>query len=348
MQTSFTQKQYKKIFTPQHGDYSCGLACLTMIVRQYGGNIRQEELRNISGTTIQGTTLLGLYQAAKKLNLTPNAYEADIDSLKTLTTPTILHVVKNKHQEHYIVCFGFENDTFVIGDPGQQGIMNMTESELNAIWKSKALLMLEPTTEFIRKDSEKKEKYNWVKNLIKEDYPILTVSFVLGVIIAALGLSTAIFSQKLIDDLLPSKNLEKIILGIALFFFLLVSRSGLDYLRSVFMIRQTKNMNNRLVDSFFSKILYLPKSFFDSVKTGEIIARLGDSGRIQQTVSYIVGGVLIEILVLLFAIVYLFFYSWQMALVASACIPLFAILVLLYNTKNSGRAKKCYGFACSY
>ena len=99
------------------------------------------------------------------------------------------------------------------------------------------------------------------------------------------------------------------------------------------MIRQMRNMNNRLVDSFFSKILYLPKSFFDSVKTGEIIARMGDSRRIQQTVSYIVGGVLIEILVLFFSIGYLFFYSWQMALIASVCIPFFIVLVLLYNKR---------------
>ena len=332
MQIPSDKKKYKKIFTQQHGDFSCGLACLSMIVKYYGGNIRQEDIRNISGTTIQGTTLLGMYQAAEKLNLIPNAYEADIDSLKLVSAPCILHVVKNQNMEHYIVCFGFDKDKFIIGDPGQ-GVLIMTELELDTIWKSKALLMLEPTPEFIKSDSEKKEKYNWVKNLLKEDYPILTVSFILGLIIAILGLSTAIFSQKLIDDLLPSKNLEKIILGIALFFVLLVSRSGLDYLRSVFMIRQTRNMNNRLVDSFFSKILYLPKSFFDSVKTGEIIARMGDSRRIQQTVSYIVGGVLIEILVLFFSIGYLFFYSWQMALIASACIPFFIILVLLYNKR---------------
>lgn len=122
-------------------------------------------------------------------------------------------------------------------------------------------------------------------------------------------------------------------LGLALFFLLLTARSGLDYLRNLFMLRQTKGMNNRLIDSFFSKILYLPKSFFDSTKTGEIIARMNDSRRIQQTLLYIVGGVLIEILVLLFAIGYLLLYSWKMALIASACIPFFIILVILYNKK---------------
>ncbi|MDR3338868.1 MAG: peptidase domain-containing ABC transporter [Candidatus Symbiothrix sp.] len=322
----------KSIFVKQHGEFACGIACLTMIVKYYGGNARQESIRSISGTTTQGTTLLGLYQAAEKLNFIPNAYQADLNDLKSFTSPVVLHVVKNEKIEHYVVCFGFENNKFIIGDPGDKMLL-MTEPELDAIWKSKALLMLKPTPEFVKRDSERREKYEWLKTIIKEDYPILTVSFFLGLIIAVLGLSSAVFSQKLIDDLLPSKNYEKLILGILLYFVLLISRSGLGYLRSIFMLRQTRGMNNRLVNSFFSKILYLSKSFFDSTKTGEVITRMNDSRRIQSTLSYIAGGVLIEILVLLFSITYLLLYSWKMAVIASSCIPFYIILVLCYNKK---------------
>jgi len=182
---------------------------------------------------------------------------------------------------------------------------------------------------------KKKDKYNWLKNTIKDDYPILTVALFIGIIVASLGLAMAIFSQKLIDELLPSKNYEKIILGIMLFFVLLIFRSGLDYIRNIFMARQSRDFNNRLVENFFSKILYLPKFFFDSTKTGEIIARMNDSRRIQQTLSFIAGDVLINILILVFSIGYLFFYSWKMALITSVCIPLFALLVIAYNKKIS-------------
>jgi ATP-binding cassette subfamily B protein len=324
-------KKLQKIFIRQHGEYSCGLACLTMIVKYHGGNARQEDLRSISGTSLQGTSLLGLYQAAEKLHFTAEAYEADIQSLKTLISPVILHVIKKQRLEHYAVCFGFENEKFIIGDPDENQIIYLNENELDNIWKSKALLKLEPTNDFVRQKSDRKEKRHWLKGIIREDAPILTIAFILGLIIAVLGLATAVFSQKLIDDLLPSKNYEKIILGILLFFILMIARTGLDFLRGIFMLRQTREMNNRLIDSFFSKILYLPKSFFDSTKTGEIITRMGDSRRIQQTLLYIVGGVLIDALALLFAICYLLFYSWQMALIASACVPFFVLLVLLYN-----------------
>ncbi|MDR0573953.1 MAG: peptidase domain-containing ABC transporter [Tannerella sp.] len=326
-------KDYRKYFVRQHGEYYCGLACLSMIVKYYGGNVRQEDLRTASGTSLQGTTLLGLYQAAGKLNLMPEGYEADMSSLKTLKVPVILHIIKDGKIEHYVVCFGYDGEKFTIGDPAESGITCLTEAELNILWKTRALLTLEPTRNFIRQAHHRKEKFLWFKNIVKEDSPLLSVAFVLGVIISLLGLSTAIFSQQLIDVLLPSMDLEKIILGVALFFILLVSRSGLDFLRNIFMLRQARNINNRLVDSFFAKILYLPKSFFDSVKTGEIIARMNDSRRIQHTLSYIVSGVLIEVLILLFSIIYLLFYSWKMALIASACIPFFVLPVLLYNRK---------------
>jgi len=334
-----SRKKLHAVFTRQHGEFSCGLACLSMIVKYYGSYARQEDLRNISGTSLAGTSLLGLYQAAEKLHFAPEGYEADMKSLQSLDVPVILHIIKEQRLEHYVVCFGYENNRFIIGDPGESAISYWTENELNDCWKSKALLLLKPTTGFVRQDSEKKDKRQWLIKIIREDLPILVVAFVLGVVIAILGLATALFSQKLIDDLLPSKNYEKIIVGILLFFVLLLARNGLDFLRNIFMYRQTRSMNNRFVDYFFSKILYLPKFFFDSTKTGEIIARMNDSRRIQQTVSYVAGNVLIDALTLLFSISFLLFYSWRMALIASACIPFFVLLVILYNRRiiNSQR-----------
>ena len=328
-----SRKELRKIFTRQHGEYSCGLACLAMVIKYYGGNARQEDLRNISGTSLQGTSLLGLYQAAKKLHFDTEGYEADMDSLKSLKAPVILHIIKNQQMEHYVVCFGYGNNRFIIGDPGESTVSYWTEKEIIDCWKSRALLLLKPTIEFVRQGSERKEKQQWFKKIMQDDLPILTVAFILGVVIAVLGLATAVFSQKLIDDLLPSKNYEKIIAGILLFFVLLLARNGLDYLRNIFIFRQTRSMNNRFIDHFFSKILYLPKFFFDSTKTGEIIVRMNDSRRIQQTVSYVFGNVLIDALTLLFSIGFLLFYSWKMALIASACIPFFILLVILYNRK---------------
>ena len=327
-----THKEIQRCFVKQHGDYSCGLACLSMIVNYYEGQILQEDLRAISGTTIQGTTLLGLYQAAEKINLKVEGCKGNMDALKKVESPTILHVLKNKTQEHFVVCFGYADGKFKIGDPSW-GIMDMDEEELDAIWKSKALLMAEPTDQFVRKAIEKQSKLRFFTKVLQDDYPLLTVAFILGLLVSILGLSTAVFSQKLIDELLPGKEFDKIVVGIGIFFLLLLFRGFLDYLRNIFMARQNRDFNNRLIDKFYANILNLPKFFFDGTKTGEIVARMNDSRRIQQSITYIFGSTLIDVLILIISTIFLFFYSWQLALIASLCIPLFTVLVLIYNAK---------------
>ena len=62
----FDKKRIKKSVVLQHDQNDCGVACLLSLIRYYGGNQSLEKLREYSGTTRQGTTLLGLYQAANQ------------------------------------------------------------------------------------------------------------------------------------------------------------------------------------------------------------------------------------------------------------------------------------------
>ena len=58
------EKTAAKTLVRQQDQSDCGVACLASIIRYYGGQANLERLRELSGTSRQGTTLLGLYQAA--------------------------------------------------------------------------------------------------------------------------------------------------------------------------------------------------------------------------------------------------------------------------------------------
>jgi ATP-binding cassette subfamily B protein len=319
-----------KTFVKQYSQFYCGLACLATVVKYYGGETTQEKLREISGTTLNGTSLLGLYQAAKKLKFEVGAYEADLKNLAEIAKPVILHIVKDQKLEHFVVCYGFENGKFIIGDPAS-GIEYYSENELETAWKSKALLQLAPGKDFVTKKNESQNKRVWFLELIKDDYPILGIAAFLGVVISALGLATAIFSQKLIDHLLPEKNIDKLIFGIILFGFILVARAGIGYVRSLFLVRQSKDMNTRLVNGFFSKLLFLPKSFFDSTSIGDMVARLNDASRIQKVVVYLSSQIIIDVLVVLVSSGYIFAYSVSTGVFSLLSIPVFGLLAWRFN-----------------
>lgn len=235
------KNRIQKTFTKQLDQTDCGVACLLSILHYYGGDATRERLRESSGTSIQGTSLLGLYQTAQSLGFSAEGLEAEgVHNLSELTGPAILHVVLDNRLQHYIVYYGQEEGQYIIGDPGR-GVVLMKKEELEAIWTSKALLSLTPTEQFIRTAQNRQSQWQWFKKLIQADIPLLSIAAGLGVAVALLGLSMALFSQKLLDDILPKQNMEKLTLGLLLLTVLLLARAGVGYLRNFLLLRQSRD-----------------------------------------------------------------------------------------------------------
>jgi ATP-binding cassette subfamily B protein len=326
------QKLITKSHVLQHGQSDCGVACLLSLVQYYGGANSLEKLRELSGTTKQGTTLLGLYQTANKIGFTAEGNEADIQALIDHNEPVVLHVVIDDKLQHYVVCYGYENNQFIIGDPAK-GVTNYSKAELEKIWVSKTCLTLTPNNSFVKATINRKSKKEWFLNLLKEDKKLLTISIVLGIGIALLGMAMSVFSQKLIDDILPSQNTKKLVFGIGLLTFLLLVRVGFTALRELLLIRQSKDFNNRIIDSFYSSLLHLPKPFFDTRKIGELVARLNDTNRVQKVIKFIASNFIIDVLVVLVSFGFLFFYSWKVGIIALISLPIYFIIVYRFNAK---------------
>lgn len=323
-------KHIEGTFTKQHSQFYCGLACLTSIIKYYGRNTTQDKLRESSGTTLNGTSLLGLYQSAQQTGLSAKGYQADMAALKEQNQPVILHVLMDGNREHFVVCYAYSDKQFIIGDPGQ-GIVKYSEDDLQKIWKSGALLTLKPGEGFITQKKNQLNQRTWFLQLLKDDYPVLTIAAFLGVVISILGLATAIFSQKLIDTILPGKDSRMLILGLAVFGLILLAHASIGYIRQIFLQRQGRDMNTRMVSSFFDKLLFLPKSFFNSTTTGDMVARLNDARRIQRVVVYLSSELLIDILVVIASASYIFVYSTSTGLISLLAIPLFAFIAWRFN-----------------
>ncbi|WAC42102.1 peptidase domain-containing ABC transporter [Pedobacter sp. SL55] len=330
-------KKYKRALVLQQDQTDCGVACLLSLVNFYGGTGSLEKLRELSGTDTVGTTLLGLYQCAQKTGFDADAYETDLQQLKLIEKPCILHVVNEGNLQHYIICFSYTRShleelegTFTIGDPAK-GIITLSENELEKIWQSKTLLTLSPNQSFTLNEQETKAKWQWFKALIKPDLNILALTMLLGIIATILGLAIAIFSQKLIDQIIPSGNTTRLITSLIVLFFVLLMRTGISYIRTHFLLLQSKDFNNRIVGNFFNALVYLPKSFFDTRKTGDMITRMQDTSRIQRNIAFITGSFFIDIIILLSTSFFLITYSKTIAIITFCFIPAIVLLILSYS-----------------
>jgi ATP-binding cassette, subfamily C, bacteriocin exporter len=327
------QKLIEKTHTLQLDQSDCGVACLLSIIKLYEGNSSLEKLRELSGTTKEGTTMLGLYQVANQIGFTAEGCEADMQALKDHGEPVILHVLIENKLQHYIVCYSYDQiKGFTIGDPAK-GIYQLSEVELDKIWVSKTCLTLAPNELFHKEKAVKNAQLKWFLDLLESDYKLLWISVLLGVFVSGLGMAMSLFSQKLIDDILPSHNIKKLISGIALLGILLLSRVGISVLREFFLLQQSKDFNNRINNQFFTSLLHLPKSFFDTRKIGELVARLNDTQRVQRVIKTLASSLVIDILVSIISMVFLFGYSWKLGIISLFSLPIYFYIIYRSNKK---------------
>ena len=141
----------------------------------------------------------------------------------------------------------------------------------------------------------------------------------------------SIFSQKLVDDILPKKKLNILLLSIGFLSFLLFARVIIQALREFYIIKQSKEFNQRINKTFFSSLLHLPKMFFDTRKIGDFVARLNDTQRIQTVIKHLITNTAVDILGVLISIGFLFYYSWKLAIVCLVISTIIFYIIFRFN-----------------
>ena len=337
----------KKYSVLQHDSTDCGSACLVSVIRYFGGNSAIEEIRKLSGTSQSGTSLLGLYHAAQKCGMDATGYEASIRDIIDYNNVLILHVSNENGYDHFIINFGLDEDKFIIWDPAS-GLKYMSEEELDRIWKSKKCLGVNPNSDFKPSKQNRKEKWEWIVRNIRPEKDLLLVSVLIGIVISVLGMVMALFTQKLIDKILPSGEMEALWTAIFLVFILLSSRIVISAIRQYFLLAQGRSFNIRIVNEFYGSLLNLPKFFFDTRKTGDFVARLNDTTRVQRVIADIVTVYVIDVLIVCITVALFFYYSGVAAIISLISIPLFYFLIRKWNDKiSSSQHSLMAGYAMS-
>jgi len=228
-------KKIKEVSLLQHDSTDCGAACLASVIRYFGGNSSIDKIRRLSGTTQSGTTMLGLYQAAQEYGMEATGYEASVSDIMKFAGILILHVTPQKDYEHYVVSYGFSGDKFIIWDPAR-GLTEQTASEVEMIWSSHKCLAVSPGKDFVFEEAIESRKRRWVAETVKPEYELLLASVFVGVVIASLGIVMAVYTQKLLDRILPSGDTRMLVVSIILVALLLSVRVLLTAVRQSMLL----------------------------------------------------------------------------------------------------------------
>ena len=165
-------------YVRQHDTTDCAAACLAMVCLHYKKEVTITRLRDMMGTDLKGTNLVGLQKAANELGFTTAAVRVDRENfLSDFSLPCIAQVITDQGLAHFVVVFkkttikdegarrkhmlqdaetrkeeekkGKKHkckDYVIIGDPGTE----LKKISLDEFYKNftGVLLLLNPTSEF--------------------------------------------------------------------------------------------------------------------------------------------------------------------------------------------------------
>ena len=131
----------------------CGAASLSMIFAYFGKHLPLEQMRIETGVSRDGCNAGNIMRAAKKYGFECHGYRKELDGLRELETPCIIHWNFN----HFVVFEGFKGKNAFINDPAM-GRRKLTVEELDDCFTG-IVLTFKPTEDFVK---EKKNKMSFI------------------------------------------------------------------------------------------------------------------------------------------------------------------------------------------
>ncbi len=314
----------------QYDALDCAPAALLSVLRYYKGNASLVYIRSLCKTDRNGTRMLDLVAAAESIGFKALGAHGGYEDLIKQRMPCIAHVILKNGLHHYVVIYKIKANKVFVGDPGR-GRYWMKKDIFLKIWRSGNAVLFEPKTNLLMQN--KKRWQDWLLPYVKNQGAWLEQALFIGLIYTVLSLAPTLSIRMIIDRYIPDKSAAMILQTGVLLSLILCLRALLGYLRSRFLIIMNRRISTNVANDFLEHLFCLPKQFFDTRKTGDIISRLDDSLKIQEAVLVFVNTILIDGLVIIASLALLFHFSMTIGLLSVLIIPFYGFLVWVMARK---------------
>lgn len=266
----------------------CGLACLAMICGHFGKNIDLIYLRRKFNLSARRATLAGINGIAEQLGMATRALSLELDELRVLKTPCILHW----DFSHFVVLVSVKRNRYVLHDPAR-GIRYISREEMSRYFTGVALEVW-PGSEF---QSETLQTRISLRSLINSIYGIkrtLAKIFCLSVVIEAINLLMPVGTQLVMDHAIPAGDRGLLTLISAALMFFILLKAATSTLRAWSSLVMSTLINVQWQSGLFDHLLRLPLAFFERRKLGDIQSRFDSLDTLRATFTTSVIGFIMD------------------------------------------------------
>ncbi|WP_290384061.1 cysteine peptidase family C39 domain-containing protein, partial [uncultured Duncaniella sp.] len=274
----------------------CGIASIAMISEYYGNRLSIAVLNDYCITNAHGVSLLAIYNIVEKLGFKARCVRAEIEDLKHLTLPAIIHW----NQNHFVVLHKCDGKKFHVADPAK-GLLVYSTEEFKKGWTGPTddhsdpkgiIMLLEPNDHFgkINPDSDgERRSFRFLSGYLRQysrHFGLIIFGLLLGCV---MQLILPFLTQAIVDRGIRDSNINLIWLILLGELMIVIGRTATDFIRRWLLLHISMRINISLLSDFFIKLLKLPMSFFDTKLIGDLMQRMSDHSRVQ---SFLTGQVL--------------------------------------------------------
>ncbi|WP_051275551.1 peptidase domain-containing ABC transporter [Aestuariibacter salexigens] len=304
----------------------CGLACLAMLTSFYGRRTDLQGLRRRFAISAQGTTLKQLMDAAGRLSLSGRALKLDVESLKHLQTPCILHWEMN----HFVVLKKVSAKAIVIHDPA----IGERRLHFNEVSKAFTGIALEvtPTSDFSPGDEKTSLSFTHLWSKIIGLRRALGLILLLSLMLQAFAIISPYYMQIVIDDVLLRSDQQLLAVLAIGFVFLLLIDAGTSAVRRFALLHLSSRLNLQMSANVFAHLVRLSLDYFGKRHMGDVVSRFASLNVIRELMTTGMVAVLLDGIMALITLTVMYIYSATLTFIVLAVVIAYALLrITLYR-----------------
>lgn len=167
---------------------------------------------------------------------------------------------------------------------------------------------------------------------VLNQWPLIAFSLGSLVVIAFLEFSIPQLTQRIIDDIIPSKSVSQLLITIGTLLVFALALSVLSYVSTYVMSRISQTAIVELREDLYHHVLKQDFNFFETQKTGDLMTRFsGDIKTIQDLISPNTLKLFSNVLTFIFVLGFMLTTDWRLTLLITLTFPFLYLLNFYFS-----------------
>ena len=270
----------------------CGAACVAMVLRYFGRDVRLEEVREATGGGgREGSDALSLMRAAEWYGVRGRGLSIDIEHMKFLPAGTILHWEFN----HFLVFEKRTRHGIEVVDPAR-GRRIIDEDTVRKAFTGVALVF--EKTEAFQPKKASTGRFRWYLQQLSGQSKLLTRIVITSLLLRVFALAFPLVTAVVVDRVIPRGDVSLLVVVSAGLGGMLLFQTISFLVRTHLLLQLRTNLDTRLTLGFVDYLSRLPFDFFQRRSTGDLLMRVQNNATVREvltanTLSALLDGVFV-------------------------------------------------------